>query len=245
MPIPQLTDSPKNNEVLSVLSHSELKKITPELEYVEFEPQEVLWEIDQKGAYVYFPTSCLISLQYENETGTSVSIASLGRSGVVGAGLVGSNIRTPDRAVVIFGGSGYRLKASRADNELAECGEFHALLLAYTQNLIVHLSQNAICNRLHRIDQQLARWLLACSDDLQSDSLAITHEQMAAVLGVRRESVSLAASDLQRRKVVKTGRARVLILDREKLADAACECYAIVRDHLSQTLKKFDADHAP
>lgn len=244
MPIPKFVDNPRNNRILAALPERELDKLLPELEHVEYEKNEVLWETDEKGEHIYFPTTSLISLVYENETGTSVSIATLGRNGVVGAGLIGANVRGPDRAIVTHGGAAYRMKVSRVNNELAECGDFQALLLSYTNSLLTNVSQHAICNRLHRIDQQLCRWLLGCCDELQADSLSITHDQIAGILGVRRESVSLAASQLQKRKLIKTTRGKVRILNTDRLADAACECYSVVKKHLDQTLQQYASDHS-
>lgn len=243
MPIPKPGDDPTNNRILAALPESELDKLREELEHAELEADQVLWEPDEEADYLYFPTTSLISLVYENDAGSSISIATLGRSGVAGIGLITGNVRTPDKAVVLYGGSSYRMKASRVENELKECGDFHALLVTYTHSLLVHISQNAICNRLHRIERQLCRWLLDCRDELQTDVLSVTHDQIASLLGVRRESISLAAAQLQKRKLIKTNRGKIRILDAEGIRSAACECYAIVNDHLNQALKEYSAEH--
>jgi CRP-like cAMP-binding protein len=243
MPIPKTTDSPKNNRILAALPAAELEKLEPVLERVELERGSILWETDEKGEYLFFPTTSLVSLLYENESGISVSIATIGRSGVAGTGMVVGNIETPDRAIVTCGGGAYRMKASLVKEELADCGDFHTILLNYTNSLMIHISQNAICNRLHRIDQQFCRWLLDCRDELQTDSLSITHDQIASILGVRRESVSLAASQFHKTKLIRSGRGKVRILDPEQMANAACECYSVVKERLDQSLKAYAREH--
>ncbi len=244
MPLPKLADTPRNNRILAALSDPEMEEVGPKLEHVRLETEQILWETDERGSHLYFPTTSLISLVYETDTGMSVSIATLGRSGIVGAGLIGGNVRTPDRAVVTYGGSAYRIKVAQVDNELADCGDFHKLLLAYTNSLMTKISQNAICNRLHRIDQQLSRWLLDCHDELATDSLAFTHDQIACILGVRRESISLAASQLQKGKIIKTSRGKVHISNPAQLSKTSCECYSIVREHLDKTLARYTSEHS-
>lgn len=244
MPIPKPADTPRNNRLLAAMPDRELERLAPVLEYVELETGSILWETDESGEHIYFPTTSLISLVYENDAGVSASIATLGRRGIVGTGMIVGNIRTPDRALVTYGGGAYRMKASLVRNELADCGAFHSLLLTYTNSLMTSIAQHAICNRLHRIDQQLCRWLLDCQNDLQTDVLSITHDQIACVLGVRRESVSLAAAQLQKAKAIKTGRGRIRISDRDRLANAACECYSVIDEHLEQALKQYSNEQS-
>jgi CRP-like cAMP-binding protein len=244
MPIPKPADNAGNNRILAALPAGELEKLEAALEHVELDGGQVLWETDEKGEHLYFPTTSLVSLVYANENGTSISVATLGRSSVVGAAMVGAHVRTPDRAVVTFSGHAYRMQVSHANSELAECGDFHTLLLVYSNSLMIHISQNAICNRLHRIDQQLCRWLLGCFDELLTDSLSITHDQIAAILGVRRESISLALSQLQKSRLIKTSRGKIRMLNPERMADAACECYSVVKDHQERALKKYAEEHS-
>lgn len=243
MPIPKPVDTPENNLFLAALSRVAFEQLLPMLEHVELEPAQTLWGSEQKGSYLYFPTTSLISLNYESDTGSSVAIATIGRNGIVGTNLVLGNIRTPDKAVVQYRGSAYRMRTEVVENELAECGEFHTLLVTYSQALLTIISQNAICNRLHRIDQQLCRLLLDLSDNLQVDSFELTHDSIAAVLGVRRESVSLAAGQLQKRKILKVTRGKIRILDEAALSSASCECFQVTTSHTQQTLRKYSSDH--
>lgn len=230
---------PTENLVLGALPDRELERLMLRLERVELVDEQVLWESDEKGEHLYFPVSSLISLMYESDNGSTLSIASIGRHGVVGTAIVMSNIKTPDLATVTRGGAAFRLKAESVQKEFAECSDFQALLVAYTQSLIVKISQNAICNRLHRIDQQLCRWLLDWHDELKSRDVEMTHEQIARILGVRRESVSLAASELQKQKLAKGGRGKIRLVDLEGLEKSACECYKVIKDQDFQSLKAF------
>lgn len=243
MPIPKPADTPENNLLLAALPASDFADLAPILEYVELGSGETLWAADQKGKHLYFATTALISLNYESDNGSSISIATLGRKGIVGTGIVMGNVRTPDRAVVQHDGGAYRMKAETVKNELAECGNFQSLLTTYTQALMTKIAQNAICNRLHRIDQQLCRLLLDFSDELQTETFNLTHDVVASVLGVRRESVSLAAGQLQKRKILRASRGKLQILDRDAILHAACECYSVAKTHFDESLRKFIAEH--
>jgi len=239
MPIPIAVEAVASNRFLAALPENEFLKIKGSLEHVGFEAGDTLWESGEKAKHLYFPTTSLISLLYESEAGTSISIATIGRSGIVGTNLVLGDARTPDKAVVQYSGSAFRMDVDSVEEELANCGDFQSLLMAYTQVLIIKISQNAICNRLHRIEQQLARWILDCADDLETTELAMTHDQIASVLGVRRESVSLAMSQLQNRKIINGGRGKIAMCDAAGLKAASCECYSLVKQQLETSLKKY------
>lgn len=239
MPIPAGIEAVASNKFLAALPENEFGKIKGSLEHVELEAEDSLWERDEKGKHLYFPTTALISLLYESENGNSLSIATIGRTGIVGTNLVLGDARTPDRAIVQYSGAAFRMDVESAEQELANCGDFQSLLMVYTQVLIIKISQNAICNRLHRIEQQLARWILDCCDDLESAELAMTHDQIAAALGVRRESISLAMAQLQSKKLINGGRGRIKICDAPGLRSAACECYSLVKQQLDTCLKKY------
>lgn len=241
MPVPKPADSPDDNALLAVLPRGEFEKLAGFLELVDLHAGDVLWESGQKNRHVYFPTTALISLVYESDNGASISIANIGRTGTAGANVVMGNVRTPDRAVVLLDGRAYRMATMSVEDELVDCGQFHALILAYTQALLVRISQNAICNRLHRIEQQLCRLLLELNDELQTEAFQLTHDEISAILGVRRESISLAAGQLRKRKLVKIGRGKIQILSIDGLRTAACECNTVASEQLSNCLKEYSA----
>jgi len=159
-----------------------------------------------------------------------------GNEGLVGIALFMGGGTMPNRAVVQSAGGAFRMKAQVLQDEFARGGAFQRLLLRYTQALITHMSQTAVCNRLHTIEQQLCRWLLLSHDRLDSDVLVMTQELIANMLGVRREGVTAAAGRLQEQGIISYVRGRIQILDRAGLEAAVCECYKVVKDEYDRLL---------
>ena len=190
---------------------------------------EVLYESGGLLQHVYFPTDSIVSLLYVFEDGASAEIAVVGNEGILGISLFMGGETTPSRAVVQSAGYGYRLKAQRLKNEFNRAGPVLQLLLRYTQALITQMAQTAVCNRHHSIEQQLCRWLLLSLDRLASDSLTMTQELIANMLGVRREGVTEAAGKLQRAGLIRYSRGRIDVLDRPGLEKTVCECYGVVK----------------
>jgi CRP-like cAMP-binding protein len=245
MPPPQFADVALGNELLTALPEGEFRKIRPALDEVRFETGDVLWESDEKGRYLFFPISALVSLLYETENGDSAAIAAIGREGVINSNVVLADTITPDRAVVIHSGLALRMKAPDVQNEFAECGQFQDIMVSYTQALLAQISHNAICNRLHCVEEQIARWLLMNYDHHQSDRFSMTHDQIAMILGVRRESVSLGASALKKQKLIDYSRGKIELLDIKGLLEASCECYTVVKEQYDAILHKYIATHGP
>ncbi len=237
---PRLKRSPlpaKQNQLLGALSAAELKRLTPHLEPVEMALGQVVYESGRALDYVYFPTTCIISLLYVMENGSSAEIAIVGNEGLVGISLFMGGETTPSRAVVQCGGRAFRLGAQYLRAEFGRAGSMQQLLLRYTQSLITQMAQTAVCNRHHSVDQQLCRWLLLSLDRLPSDELLMTQELIANMLGVRREGVTAAAGKLQDAGVITYRRGHIKVLDRPKLETMSCECYEVVRketERLSQ-----------
>lgn len=142
----------------------------------------------------------------------------------------------PNRAVVQSAGGAVRMKASVLQDEFARGEKFQQLLLRYTQALITQISQTAVCNRLHSVDQQLCRWLLLSHDRVKADELVMTQELIADMLGVRREGVTVAAGRLQDSGAISYARGHIKILDRKKLEATVCECYRVVKDEFERLL---------
>ena len=197
------------------------------------------WAVYESGGklgYVYFPTTSIVSLLYVMESGASAEIAVAGNEGLVGISLFMGGESTPSRAVVQSAGNGYRLKASVLKREFALGGHLQHLALRYTQALITQMSQTAVCNRHHAVDQQLCRWLLLSLARLQSNELLMTQELIANMLGVRREGVTEAAGKLQADGLIHYSRGHIKVLDRTKLEQRACECYAVVKKEFDRLL---------
>jgi CRP-like cAMP-binding protein len=226
MPTPH---SPTQNHLLAALPAAEFGRLSPHLELVTMPLGEALYESGGHLQHVYFPTTSIVSLLYVLEDGASAEIAVVGNEGILGISLFMGGDTTPSRAVVQSAGHGYRLKAQLLLQEFNRAGPVLHLLLRYTQALITQMSQTAVCNRHHSVEQQLCRWLLLSFDRLSSDSLTMTQELIANMLGVRREGVTEAAGKLQRAGLIRYSRGHIEVLDRPGLEQAVCECYAVVK----------------
>jgi CRP-like cAMP-binding protein len=227
---------PKDNLLLAVLPASEYERWRPALEPVTFALGDVIYESGVTLDHVYFPTTAIISLLYVMENGASAEIAVVGREGMVGVALFMGGESTPSRAVVQSAGQGFRLKAHLMKEEFNRAGPVLHLLLRYTQALITQMSQTAVCNRHHSLDQQLCRWLLLSMDRLRGNELVMTQELIANMLGVRREGVTEGALKLQRAGLIRYARGHITVLDRPGLERATCECYAVVKKEYDRLL---------
>ena len=228
--------SPHQNHLLDALPTGDLERFAEHLELVTMSLGDVLYESGSTMRYVYFPTTSIVSLLYVMEDGASAEIAVVGNEGILGISLFMGGETTPSRAVVQSAGHGYRLKAALIKTEFARFGPTMHLLLRYTQALITQMSQTAVCNRHHSVDQQLCRWLLLSLDRLASNELSMTQELIANMLGVRREGVTEAAGKLQADGLIEYTRGRITVLDRAKLEARVCECYAVVKKEYDRLL---------
>jgi len=228
--------SPGQNHILAALPAQDYARLLPDLELIAMPLGWVVYESGGHMSYVYFPTTCIVSLLYVMEDGASAEIAITGNCGLVGISLFMGGESTPSRAVVQSAGNGYRLRASVLKREFAMGGHLQHLALRYTQALITQMAQTAVCNRHHALDQQLCRWLLLSLDRLQSNELVMTQELIANMLGVRREGVTEAAGKLQAAGLIHYSRGHIKVLDRAGLERRVCECYAVVKTEYSRLL---------
>lgn len=227
---------PQQNHLLAALSAEVRQRLFAHLELVPLPLGKVLYESGDTMRHVYFPTDSIISLIYVMESGASAEISVVGNEGLVGIALFMGGESTPSRAVVQSGGHAFRLKGPLLKTEFDRHGELLVLMLRYTQALITQMAQTAVCNRHHSIDQQLCRWLLLSLDRLPSNQLTMTQELIANMLGVRREGVTEAAGKLQRQGVIEYSRGHITVLDRHKLEQLSCECYAVVKKETDRLL---------
>ena len=229
-------DSPSENHLLAVLPVSDYERLAPHLERVNLPLGETLFEPDGPQRYVYFPATAIVSLVYVLESGLAAELAGIGNEGMVGISLLLGGDTTPSSAVVRSAGFGYRLSGRMLKDEFNRGGALQRLMLRYTQALVTQVSQTAICNRGHSIEQQLCRWLLATLDCLQTTELVLTHELAASALGVRREGVTEAAGRLQRAGYIQYRRGHISVLDRKGLESRSCECHLVVKKELHRLL---------
>jgi CRP-like cAMP-binding protein len=228
--------SPRQNRLLAALPAADLERWLPALEPVDLPLGKILYESGSTMAHVYFPTTAIVSLLYLMEDGASAEIAVVGHEGLIGISLFMGGQSTTSRAVVQSAGHGFRLKASLLMQEFNRAGPVLHLLLRYTQALISQMTQTAVCNRHHSLDQQLCRWLLLSLDRLASNELVMTQELIANMLGVRREGVTEAAGNLDRAGLIRYQRGRITVLDRPGLERRTCECYAVVKKEYDRLL---------
>lgn len=236
MPATAETPSPVENRLLAELPKLELERLIPNLESVSLALGQVIYESGGRMSHVYFPTDSIISLLYLMENGTTAEIGVIGYEGMVGLALFMGGQTTPNRAVVQSAGSAFRMRAKALQDEFVKGGVFQQLLLRFTQALITQISQTAVCNRLHSVEQQLCRWLLLSYDRLHSDKLVMTHTLIANMLGVRREGITIAAKKLQERRVISYVRGTITLLDRPGLEATVCECYSVVKNEYDRLL---------
>jgi CRP-like cAMP-binding protein len=228
--------SPHQNHLLAALSQEVQDRIFPHLELVSMPLGSSLYESGGILRHVYFPTDCIVSLLYVMEDGASAEISVVGNEGLVGIALFMGGETTPSRAIVQSAGSAFRLPGQRLKDEFARHGELLFLMLRYTQSLITQMAQTAVCNRHHTVDQQLCRWLLLSLDRLSSESLVMTQELIANMLGVRREGVTEAAGKLQKKGAISYSRGHIKVLDRSMLEKLSCECYQVVKEETDRLL---------
>lgn len=218
------------NNLLNSFSVDERVQLFPYLKLVNLPLGTIIYEPYQKREYVYFPIDCIISTFYVTADGASAEISIVGNEGISDIACFMGGESTLNLAVVQSEGFAYRLSAAELRKQFNNHTDIRAHLLSYTQSLIVQISQTAVCNRHHSIQQRLCRWLLLSLDRISSNNLTMTHELIASMLGVRREGVTEAAGKLQKLGAISYARGHIKVLDRAKLEFLSCECYEVVKN---------------
>jgi CRP-like cAMP-binding protein len=231
----------RQNHLLAALPAAEYERLSPHLELVQMPFGDVLYEFGGELRYVYFPTTAIVSLVYVMEDGASTEIAGVGNEGIIGVALFTGGKTMSHRAMVRCAGYAYRLKPQFLKDEFNRAGGrstgvLQNLLLRYTQALITQMSQAAVCNRHHSLEQQLCRWLLLSLDQSSTNELTMTQELIANMLGVRRESITGVAGKLHHAGLISYHRGHITVLDRGGLEKRACECYQVVKMEFDRLL---------
>lgn len=227
---------PRKNRLLAALTDEDFRRWMPLLERVTMPLGQVLYEHGKPPSHAYFPTTSLVAMLYVMENGASSEIAVIGNEGMVGVALFMGGGATPSRAEVQCTGEGFRIPAHAMTTEFVRSPSVAKLMLRFTQALIVQMAQTAACNRHHKLDQQLCRWLLLSLDRLPGTELRMTQELIANMLGVRREGVTDAALKLQKDGLIRYERGRITVLDRSALVERSCECYGVVKREYDRLL---------
>ena len=222
------------NYLLGSLPPSERELLLPHLEPATLLLGSIVYEPGERVDYCYFPTNSVVSLLYTMRDGSTAEMGLVGNDGVAGVATFLGGGSTCSTAVVALAGDAFRLPAKQVQQEFAHSEPLQRLLLRYTQALITQISQTAVCNRLHSVEQRLCRWLLLCYDRKDRSDLLMTQELIANMLGGRRESVTVAAGHLQDAGLIHYCRGRISILDRDGLESNACECYRIVENEVDR-----------
>ncbi|GKT18683.1 Crp/Fnr family transcriptional regulator [Acidovorax sp. SUPP2522] len=233
--VPLQPDDVSSNGILHAMAADDLQRWLPLIDVLELPLGQVLYESGAAVRHIYFPSTAIVSLLYVMEDGSSAEIAVVGREGVVGISLFMGGGSILSRAVVQSAGRAFRIRADRIRGDVANPAIL-PLLLRYIQALITQMSQTAVCNRHHMLDQQLCRWLLLSLDRLEGSTLVMTQELIAGMLGVRREGVTEAAMKLQKAGLIRYTRGRIEVLDRPALEQRSCECYAVVKREYDRLL---------
>ena len=222
---------PVNNRILLSVSDGDYSSLRPHLEYVSLPNHRILHEGSGRVEFAYFLNRGLISLVVVMNDGETAEAGIVGNEGFIGTAAAVGLSRSPLQAVVQITGDGFRVKVAALQNILESAPHLQLMLSRYAVVQGMQVAQTAACNRLHDIKQRLARWLLMAQDRVDSDSLHITHDFLATMLGTDRPSVSTAAGVLQKKKIIEYTRGAVRIVNRKKLEDAACECYGMTQQY--------------
>jgi CRP-like cAMP-binding protein len=229
------------NAILSRLSHDELKTLLPKFKLVPLKLGEILYEPGDRIDYVYYPLAGIISLLATFEDGTTVEAGLTGNEGMMGFACVLGADTTPHQALVQTTGEALRMTSTDLRAEVEHGGPFLAAMLIYTNMMFVQVAQTAACNRIHTLEQRLARWLLLTDDRVATHQLELTQDFISRMLGVRRAGVTVAANELRQRGIIEYRRGNVIVRDRKGLEQTSCVCYELVK----QEYDRYLIDSAP
>lgn len=236
MPVETYTLLKQCNSILAGLPSDDWERWLDFLTPVELDVHNVIHEAMRHEKYIYFPVTCIISVQYDFEDGTTAEFAEIGNEGMTGTFILAGNTATISHSTVISKGLAYRVDSSFIEHEFDHSSAFRRQILRYMQLLMLYTAQTAVCNRRHSITQQLARVLLVNLDRVMGNDLVFTHELIAKSLGVRREGVTQAAQSLQNRGDIEYTRGNIFVKNRTGLMKSSCECYRIVKSESDRLL---------
>jgi CRP-like cAMP-binding protein len=228
-----------------LLPGEDFERLRPHLSPVVLTAGQPIYDSGRAPEWIYFPTTAVVSFVHTMESGATTQVGLVGNEGVLGLAVLLGAKSLPDGAIVQIAGEALRSRGDLIAGEFWRGGAFQHLLLRYLQALMTQISQTAVCNQMHSVEQRLCRWLLLCLDRVDSNELTMTQEFLAHMLGDRRESVTLAAGNLQSLGLIQYVRGRMAVLDRARLEAKACECYQVVRTAIAQLLGHSDSSPEP
>ncbi|GAC1361116.1 MAG: Crp/Fnr family transcriptional regulator [Acidobacteriaceae bacterium] len=226
------------NLILGALPDAEYDVLARYLVPVVLPLNKALSEPNREIEYLYFLNTGLISTDVLSEGGESVEVGVIGREGFAGLPALLDQPQMSHSVIMQGPGEGFRIRASVVREEFRKCGKLQELVHTFAYLQLVQITQSVLCNRLHPVDERLARWLLASADRTEEDALNLTQEFLAQMLGVQRSTVTVAAGALQREGLIAYTRGKIQILDRPGLTGVACECYGVVRSAYDRVLHR-------
>jgi CRP-like cAMP-binding protein len=229
-------DATFGNSLLSTLPQEEYERLSPHLELVRLTPGKILYHAGDSVRHAYFPKGGMICLLSTTESGRTIEVAMIGNEGMAGIPIILRSGAAPYHVMVQLAGNALRIKAGALRTEFDRGGHLQHLLLRYTHALLTQIAQSAACNRFHTVEERLCRWLLVSRDHVQSDTIRLTHEFLADMLGTPRSSVTAVAVTLQSEGMITYRRGSITILDRPAMEAASCECYRVVREGMKRFL---------
>jgi CRP-like cAMP-binding protein len=230
------TIKPQVNKLLAALPSNDYERLVPHLKLVSLPTRQVIYEPGEPITHIYFPQNAVISIVTSMKDGSTVEVGIVSNEGMVGIPVILGGKATTTKAFVQIGGAGMQIEADVLRAEFNRGGAIQNLLLRYVRAIYTELTQNCACNRLHALEERLARWLLTVSDRLQSEDFPLTQEFIAQMLGVRRSGVTVAASTLSRAGMISYQRGQINILNREDLEATSCECYRVIGNEFARLL---------
>ncbi|HYF89219.1 Crp/Fnr family transcriptional regulator [Azospirillum sp.] len=234
--MPQIEQTVVRNHLLAALPPEDFRRLVPLLTPVPLKLKQILYAADEPIEACYFVESGMVSLLAPLEGGGSMEIGVIGREGLVGLPVLLGAESAPSEALVQGAGTAFHIQASALKRVFDDSVPLRTLLLRYTQAVQIQISQTAVCNGSHTVEERLARWMLMTHDRAEGDQFPMTHEFMSLMLGVRRAGVTTAAGVLKRIGAIDYGQGTMTVLDRPVLESAACECYGIVRQQFERLL---------
>ena len=219
--------SPDSNLMVKQLTTDKYEKLLPFFQLICLEADQLIFRPHEDIQFVFFPVSAIIAMQIDISDGSSADIVLIGKEGMVGSGVMGGN-QNFSRARVRFPGFAYKLPLGVFQSELAQDRAFLKIWMATTRQMILQIAMPAVCSSKHSNEQQIIRWIMNTLDKTQGQTLQITHQEIADTLGIRRESVTLAAGKLAQERLIEVTRGQLQVLDRPKLEARACECYRVM-----------------
>jgi CRP-like cAMP-binding protein len=230
IPVSKSRNSQIKNRILAALSQEEYERLAPHLQETSLSIGSILYDFDEPITHVHFPNNdTLGSLLSTTELGPPIEIGVTGSEGLLGFSVLMGLETSPHQVLVQVPGTALKIKSAALRREFKGGGRLHDSVLRFTHALFTQASQTALCNRLHSVEERLARWLLTVHDRIESDEFPLTHDFMARMLGANRATVSLTAATIQQAGYIRYTRGKLTILDREGLEDTSCDCYGIVK----------------